>query len=49
MKVHILLNLCGIENQMGNDEESDRYYKMAEQDAIESENEELILLVNTYK
>lgn len=49
MKVRILLNLCGIENHMGNSTESDAYYQMAVQDAQKSEDDELISIVSTYK
>lgn len=49
MKVRILLNLCGIENHMGNGTESDAYYQMAVQDAQKSEDPELISMVSTYK
>ncbi|MDE6750520.1 MAG: tetratricopeptide repeat protein, partial [Lachnospiraceae bacterium] len=49
MQVRILLNLCGLENHLGNSTESDAYYQMAVQDAQQSEDPELISIVSTYK
>lgn len=49
MKVRIFLNLCEIENHMGNSIESDAYYQMAVRNAQKSENAELISIVSTYK
>lgn len=49
MQVHILLNLCGIENHMGNRAGSDAYYQRAVQDAQRSEDPELISIVSAYR
>lgn len=49
MQVQVLLNLCAIENHMGNSTESEKYYQMAVQDAGKSKDPELISLVSTYK
>ena len=49
MQATVLLNLCGIENHLGNSKESEAYYQRAFQDAVRSEDPELISVVSTYK
>ena len=49
MQATVLLNLCGIENHLGNSKESEAYYQRAFQDALRSEDPELISVVSTYK
>lgn len=49
MQVRILLNLCAIENHLGNHVKSEEYYKRAFQEAKQSKDPELISMVGDYK